>query len=147
MISKQEKERNSLIAMGHLIKHKWFAESAAAIVGNLIAESYLDPNTGRGDGGTAMGIAQWRGSRLKKFEEIIGKHCESASLIEQLDFVNWELRNSEKKAGNLLKKAKTLEEKTAVIDKYYERSAGLHLERRVKHANNALNAWNTTQAK
>jgi hypothetical protein len=145
MFTKADKDANTLIAMNELIRLKWHPMSAAAIVGNLTAESYLDPDTGRGDDNTAMGLAQWRDERVTKFEEIIGKHVEDASLLEQLAYVNWELRNKFKKAGERLKKATTIEEKTAIIDKYYERSAGLHGERRLKFAKAALAAWEATQ--
>jgi hypothetical protein len=145
--TKEQKEQNTLIAMSHLTGVGWTAMQAAAIVGNLTAESYMNPDTPRGDEGTAMGLAQWRLDRLDKFEEIIGKHCEDASLIEQLNFVDWELKNTHKKAGQLLKESKTIETATAVVDKYYERSAGKHLDRRVKFAKAALENWQTVLKK
>lgn len=138
MFTKEDKDRNLLIGMKYLVGLKWTPNSAAAIMGNLCAESYLNPETGRGDGGTAMGLAQWRGDRLEKFTKIIGKHCEKATFQEQLKFVDWELRNTEKRAGAKLKEAVSLEDKTFAVDKYYERSAGHHLERRVKFAKSAL---------
>jgi hypothetical protein len=142
MITKQQKDANAQIAMASLIKNGWTPMHAAAIVGNLIAESYLDPDTGRGDQGTAMGIAQWRNDRVAKFQEVIAVGVEDASFEQQLEFVNWELRNSQKKAGNLLKKAATIEDSTAVIDKYYERSFGGALDRRTKFAIATFAAWN-----
>lgn len=138
---KVNKEANTKIAMEYLTAKGWSEMQSAAIIGNLTAESYMNPNTPRGDEGTAMGLAQWRLDRLEKFEEIIGKHCEDASLREQLDFVDWELKNTHKKAGNLLKTAPDIEKATAVIDKYYERSAGHHLDRRVKFAKEALEKY------
>lgn len=142
MFSKADKDANQLIAMERLTsKSKWTPMQAAAIVGNLTAESYMNPATPRGDDNTAMGIAQWRGDRVKKFLEVMGRHCEDSSLEDQIDFVTWELRNTEKKAGDLLKKAKTIEEAVHVVDKYYERSSGQALDRRVKFAKASLDAW------
>lgn len=138
VFTKINKEANTKVAMKSLTDKGWTSMQAAAIIGNLTAESYMNPRTPRGDDGTAMGLAQWRLERLDKFEEIIGKHCEKASLEEQLRFVDWELRNTHKKAGNLLKEAEDIETATWVIDKYYERSAGKHLERRIKFAKEAL---------
>jgi hypothetical protein len=135
---KARKEANTIIAMDYLVSKGWSPGRAAAIVGNLTAESYMNPRTPRGDEGTAAGLAQWRLERYDKFAEIIGKPVEEASLREQLDFVNWELNNTHKKAGKLLKEAKTLEEATHMIDKYYERSFGKHLDRRIKFAKAAL---------
>ncbi len=139
--SKIDKDKNSIIAMRFFFKNGWTPEQAAAIVGNLTAESYLNPNTGRGDDGTALGLAQWRGERVTKFTKVIGKHPEKASLLEQLKFVDWELRNSHRSAGNKLLAAKTLEQKVYAVDKFYERSAGLHLDRRIKFATQALQAY------
>jgi hypothetical protein len=144
---KVNKEANTKIAMKSLTDKGWTRMQAAAIIGNLTAESYMNPNTPRGDGGTAMGLAQWRFERLDKFEEIIGKHCEDASLEEQLRFVDWELRNTHKKAGSLLKAAPDIEVATAAVDKYYERSAGHHLERRIKFAREALEKYGRPEEK
>lgn len=139
--TREQKEQNTLIAMSYLIDKGWTPMQAAAIIGNLTVESYMNPGTPRGDEGTAAGLAQWRGDRMKKFEELYGKHVENSSLKEQLDYVDWELRNNHKHAGRRLREAKTLEDATMVVDKYYEYSAGLHGEKRIKHATNALNNW------
>lgn len=143
---KKNKEANTKVAMEVLTKKGWTSMQAAAIIGNLTAESYMNPNTPRGDDGTAMGLAQWRFERLDKFTSIIGKHCEDASLREQLEFVHWELKNTHKKAGTLLKSSENLEEAVKIIDKYYERSAGLHTDRRIKHAKNALDNYGSPKA-
>jgi hypothetical protein len=140
--SKATKNANTRIAMAYLVKKGWTPMQAAAIIGNLTAESYMHPKTAPGDEGTAVGLAQWRNERRVKFREIIGKRVEDASLREQLDFVDWELKNTERKAGNLLKKAPTLEEGTHIIDKYYERSFGKHLDRRIRFAKAALEMFN-----
>lgn len=136
--TKEQKEQNTLIAMVHLVQKGWTPMQSAAIVGNLTAESYMNPNTPRGDEGTAAGLAQWRFERLDKFKSIMGVNAESATLQQQLDFVDWELRNTHKKAATLLKASKTIEEATMAVDKHYERSAGLHGERRIKFAKAAL---------
>jgi hypothetical protein len=139
--SKATKNANTKIAMPYLIKKGWTPMQAAAIIGNLTAESYMHPHTPDGDLGTAVGLAQWRNDRQEKFEEIIGKPIKSSSLRDQLKFVDWELRNTEKKAGKLLTAAKTIEQATAVIDKYYERSYGGALDRRIKFAKAALEMY------
>lgn len=139
--SKATKNANTRIAMPYLINKGWTAMQAAAIIGNLTAESYMHPRTPSGDAGTAHGLAQWRHERVTKFQKIIGKPIEVASLREQLDFVDWELRNTHKKAGKLLVASKTIEEATHVVDKHYERSFGKHLDRRIKFAKEALEMY------
>lgn len=112
----------------------WTKEQAAGIVGNLVVESRLKTDA-VGDGGRAYGIAQWHPDRQAKFKEVYGKDIRNSNFQEQLEFVNWELNNSEKAAGNALRKATTASEAAAIVDKKYERSAGLHLAERVSNAN------------
>jgi hypothetical protein len=132
---------NTLIAMDHLVALKWQPMHAAAIIGNLTVESALNPDTPRGDTNTAMGIAQWREPRISKFAEIIGQPIEGSTLQQQLDFVSWELLNTEKKAGTLLKATLTVTDATKIVDKYYERSSGKAIDTRIKYAVSALTRW------
>jgi hypothetical protein len=109
----------------------WSPEQAAAIVGNLQAESGKDLNPGAvGDNGKAMGIAQWHPDRRKMFEKEMGMPFEQSDLQTQLAFVNWELTHSEKKAGDRLREARSAAEASAIVDKYYERSSGIHRQQR-----------------
>ena len=112
----------------------WTKEQAAGIVGNLVVESRLKTDA-VGDGGKAYGIAQWHADRQDKFRQVYGKDIRQSSFAEQLEFVNWELNNTEKAAGDSLRGATTADEAAAIVDKEYERSAGLHLSERVSNAN------------
>jgi hypothetical protein len=112
----------------------WTKEQAAGIVGNLVVESRLKTDA-IGDGGQAYGIAQWHPDRQAKFQQVYGKDIRQSSFAEQLEFVNWELNNSEKAAGNALREATTADQAAAIVDKKYERSAGLHLSERISNAN------------
>jgi len=122
-------------AFDFFVSKGWSPAQAAGIVGNLQAESYANlDDKAVGDGGTAYGIAQWRGVRQKVFEQQYGKPIQKSTFGEQLEYVDWELRNTEKKAGNLLKSTTTPEQAAMVVDKFYERSAGLHLAQRIANA-------------
>ena len=112
----------------------WTKEQAAGIVGNLVVESRLKTDA-VGDGGKAYGIAQWHADRQMKFQQVYSKPIRQSSFAEQLEFVNWELNNSEKAAGEALRGATTADQAAAIVDKKYERSAGLHLSERVSNAN------------
>ena len=112
----------------------WTKEQAAGIVGNLVVESRLKTDA-VGDGGQAYGIAQWHPDRQAKFQQVYGKDIRQSSFAEQLKFVNWELNNSEKAAGDSLRGATTAYEAAEIVDKKYERSAGLHLSERISNAN------------
>ena len=100
----------------------WTAEQAAGIVSNLKSESSLNPNA-QGDNGRAYGIAQWHPDRQKQFEKVYGKPIQGSSVNEQLEFVDWELKNTESKAGDKLKQAKTAKEAGSIVSKEYERPA------------------------
>lgn len=63
---------------------------SAAIIGNLRQESQLNPMA-VGDNGTAHGIAQWRGPRLK---ELHARYGPNPTLDQQLDFVITEPKES-----------------------------------------------------
>lgn len=119
---------NARIAMEYLTSSKggeWSQAQAAGIVANLQAESGANLDTTAfneaGGGQGAQGIAQWRGPRLTKFTELYNKPIRNASLIEQLEYVNWELNNTEAKAGRSLRGATTAEEAANIFYKQYER--------------------------
>jgi hypothetical protein len=116
----------------------WSSAQAAGIVGNLQAESGLNPQAfnGAGGGRGAAGIAQWRGSRQTDFQEFAGVPLSQSTYQQQLDFVNYELtQGKEKAAGARLKATTTAADAATVVDKYYERSEGTDLQKRINNAN------------
>ena len=132
---------NAKTAMDFFIQQGWTPEQAAGVVANLQAESSdrIDP-AAIGDKGHAYGIAQWRGPRQQRFEKLAGRPLKGSSLEDQLNFVNWELHNSESRAGDQLKQAKTAAEAASVIDQYYERSSGAARQQRIASAKSLLTA-------
>lgn len=120
--------QNALIAMEYLTSPEgggWTQAQAAGIVANLQAESGANLDTTalneEGGGQGAQGIAQWRGPRITKFTELYNKPIRSASLQEQLAYVNWELNNTESKAGRSLRSATTAEDAANIFYRQYER--------------------------
>ena len=69
------------------------AHVVAGFLGNFEAEGGY--SGAKGDGGTAAGIAQWRGERQANFERVVGKPVSQASPEEQARFVLWEMQNPE----------------------------------------------------
>lgn len=95
---------------------------ASAAAGNLYFESAGgNPNAVNPTSG-ARGLAQWLGSRRDLFRQQMGKSVEEANAQEQLDFVVWELNNSEKAAYDKVRSATTLAEKTDAFGRSYERA-------------------------
>jgi len=90
---------------------------SAAIVGNLFGESGLNPNA-VGDNGTALGIAQWRGSRQPSW-------LRGSSLNDQLAYVDYELKNNYVNVGNFLKNSTDVSASTKMFMQGYEKPANM----------------------
>lgn len=117
-------------AYQRLISKGWEPHQAAGIVGNLQAESGSALNTqarnaGDGsDGSDSIGLAQWNGRRataLKEFAAQQGKDWHDFDV--QIDFIDHELRTSERAAGENLARSTNAEEAAAAFAGY-ERPAG-----------------------
>jgi hypothetical protein len=126
---------NARTAMSFFQRRGLTAAQSAGVVGNLQAESGANLNIGAvGDGGKARGIAQWHPDRLARFARATGKAFERSTLMDQLNFIWWELNNTERAAMSKLRAARTAEQAAAVFDQYYERSSGAHRGRRIANA-------------
>ena len=126
-------------AKGYLRELGWTNNQAAGLVGNFQQESgvNLDPSITSPDG-TSYGIAQWTAPRQNIFKQTYGKPIQGTTLKEQLDFVNYELNNNERAAGNALRATTTASEAALVVSNQYERPspAFANNSQRVAYANN-----------
>jgi len=95
-------------------------EQASGIVANLMAESNLNPKA-VGDNGQAVGVGQWHPVRQADFKKAFGIDLKDATLAQQLAFVDWELRNTERTAMEKLQAAKTPQQAGDAVSRYYER--------------------------
>lgn len=117
-LSNKQKETANKIRNHFKSKYNFTDEQISGIVGVLFTESGLDPNIRR-KGGTDSGLAQWVGPRLKEFKKIYGKEVIESTVDEQLDFMDYELRNSYNIVDKI-KEAKTPEEAADVWLRGYE---------------------------
>ena len=107
-------------ATDFFIKKGWTKEQAAGIVANLHSESDMNISA-KGDSGLAYGVAQWHPDRQADFKAKYGIDIRNANLDQQLDFVDYELRQgSRKSAGNQLKTASTAQQAGEIVSKKYE---------------------------
>lgn len=151
--SSEEMRKNAQARIAHAMnffmnKHGWTAEQAAGLVGNLQVESYawLD-HTAVGDGGQAYGIAQWHPARQKDFKRLFKKPIQGSTFEEQLSFVQWELENTHKGAGDNLRNATTAGDAAYIVDTQYEKSARLHTDLRINSARRlVLGDYSQTEA-
>jgi hypothetical protein len=129
----------ALQAFDFFIKQGWTPEQAAGIVGNLQAESGKELNIKAvGDNGKAFGIAQFHPERQELFKKKFGKDIRQSTFEEQLQFVQHELETTEKPAADKLRQTKTVEEAATVVDVAYERSSGIHRQKRIANAQQLL---------
>ncbi|CAB3715227.1 hypothetical protein CEY09_30895 [Achromobacter marplatensis] len=108
-------------AIAKFEKMGWSRAQAVGIVNNLQAESggKLD-HRAVGDNGTAFGVAQWRNERVDMFKQVMGVALAESTRDQQYAFVDWELRNTHKGAGDKLKAAKTVEDASRVVTTDFE---------------------------
>jgi tape measure domain-containing protein len=103
----------------------WTKNQSAGITANLIAESGLKDSIisgiKKGDSGASIGAGQWQPPRQRDFKRVFGEDLLGSSLIKQLQFVNWELNNTEKSAGDRLRRTDSAKGAGRVLSKYYER--------------------------
>jgi hypothetical protein len=121
-------------AYDYLQRQGLSSADAAAIVGNLIQESGVNPNAYNAKEG-AHGIAQWRNERfvaLQKFAASQGKPW--TDLDVQLDFILHELSTTQKRAWNAMQNATSISDKAAIFDSKYERSNGRDVNKRIGYA-------------
>lgn len=115
----------------YFIDRGYSPQAAAAIVGNFSHESGFKTRAVH-DSGTGFGVAGWRdppkdkkgtGRRTALYKFASDNKLNPASLGTQLQFADYELRTTEKKAGDALRSAKTVEEANDAM-MHYERPQG-----------------------
>jgi hypothetical protein len=121
-----------------LVKRGFAPKDAAAITGNLIYESggnqypgnpvILNPPTGGDTGDAAWGAAQWEGVRK------VG--LRSPSLDDQVEHIWNETHGKEAASYEAMRRAKTVAEKAAIVNRMYERPQypGLSERERIRAA-------------
>lgn len=108
---------------------------AAGSVGSLLQENgQLDPNA-KNPNSSAYGVGQWTKARQGDFEKLFKKKMQDSTFEEQVRFMVWELRNSEKAAADAIKATKTVDEAAVAHRKRYERPAEdeAHDEKRIAY--------------
>lgn len=114
-------------AIDYFKSRGWSQEQAAGIVANLQSESGLKSHA-VGDGGAAYGMGQWHPDRQANFKAVYGHDIRDSTPQEQLSFADWELNNTEKRAGDRLKQAKDAKEAGAIVSQFDERPADVQGE-------------------
>jgi hypothetical protein len=139
-VDTRSRDERAAIAMAFFISKGWTSMQAAAIVGNLMQESGLDPAS-HNKKEDARGIAQWRLDRITNFINWSGgRGIFDTPLETQLEFVQHELMGTHRGAAQYLRGATTLEQAVYAVDRYYEVSALRHTSDRENFARQYLAA-------
>ena len=111
-------------------------QQAAGVAGNLYVESSFNLGA-RGDRSTSFGLAQWHNERKQALFKYTGtSESNPPTLEQQLEFLAYELENTEKAALVALRNAKTVKDSSLVFAEKFERPATgadglpLHFDRR-----------------
>ena len=105
-------------------KSKYTHKQVAAIIGNLLEESNMDP-AAVGDSKTSFGIAQWHITKNKnnRYQQLINFGQDKGGwekLIVQLAFIDYELDEVSYHKGARFRATTTIEDATVTFQRYYE---------------------------
>lgn len=126
-------DKRARYAMDFFIRKGWKPHQAAGIVGNLMAESGVQPTGPSGDNGTAHGLGQWREDRFENLKKFSASHGWNwRDMDAQLEFVQHELEGAEKSAGDKIRSATNVQEANDGMIAY-ERPLGSNIGIRKTH--------------
>jgi hypothetical protein len=98
----------------------WSDPQIAGILAQYKAESDFNP-TAIGDNGTSAGMMQWHADRRALFQRMFGHDVAQASPLEQAQFTQWELTNTEKASGDALRATNDATAAGALLSKMFVR--------------------------
>lgn len=134
--TKEKIDNKASYTYNFLLRKGYSPQVASGIAANIKHESNFDPSA-IGDKGKARGIAQWHPDRYSR----LSKQFDLNSLSGNLEALHYELQTSEKDAYSKIKNARTPEEAALLVDRYFERSAGLSTGKRMNTAKNIYNTF------
>jgi hypothetical protein len=140
---------NTEIAFNYFVDKGLPAFQSAGIVGNLIAESGVDPAKNQLGGGPGRGIAQWEmGARWDTYLAFAKqKGFKPLTLEPQLQFIWHELNGSESAAFLRLKDAPDVSIAASNFAQYYERPKSHNYSSRISAAKDVLNRYGSSSRK
>lgn len=133
-----------LTATKFFINRGYHPYHAAGIAGNLMHESGGRPDILH-DKGAGYGLAGWNGDRRQNLYRFAG--TDKPSIEQQLEFVDYELKNHETKAYEALQKTTSPEQAAKVFSDLYERPGKPMMNSRIAHARKAITNISMKNAK
>lgn len=111
-------------AYKYYTSHGRSSAEASGLVSRIDRESGFNAGA-EGDSGQAYGILQWHPDRQANFKKQFGHDIRNSTFSEQLQFSDWELNNTEKRAGDRLRGAGSASQAGAIASLYYARPKDL----------------------
>lgn len=113
------------MAMERLMSKGWSQAAASGIVGNFVSESKMNPSARNpndaGPGLDSVGLGQWNRERLANLQKFAGSQGKNwQDFLTQVDFADWELRNTHKGVGSRLQMAKDAQAAGDIAMREYE---------------------------
>lgn len=123
--------------VNYFIKKGLTESQARGIYGNIMQESGGNIKATSSDGHNSYGIAQWTGDRKRRLFSMYGTN---PNLEQQLDYLWWELNNTESEALAALRNTSTIYDATKVFMNKFERPHKdyANFNRRLKYANSII---------
>lgn len=107
-------DQRRAMALNYFRSKGWNDVQAHALVGYMSEETggTLSPRAFNPDGGGqgASGAGQWRGPRIDVYRQRYGRNPDQDTFEHQLEYLDWEMRNSEAASGIALGSANTLDD-------------------------------------
>ena len=148
-------EGNEMIVATYLREKGLNATGIAAIIGNMVQESGVNPSSLNGSSG-AFGLCQWLGGRLQNLKSLCSSRgkpatdmqCQLDHLWNELTYVSsggWSL-TSDWDEFQSLSNAGSLEQAVELFCRHFERpgEGEMNLARRISEARRALDAINSS---
>lgn len=125
---------------GKLLSLGYEPHHAAALTGNMMQESGVGLNTGAiGDNGNAFGMAQWNGPRRRQYLAFARKRGKRPDDLDtQIEFLDWELKNSERSAAAKILNAPDARSAAQIASNEFWRPGEPHLSRRMAFADTLM---------
>jgi len=118
---KQPLARNGVGVARYLMLLGFNKAHASGIAGNIFVESSYNPKA-IGDNGTSFGLAQWHKSRWQTLNYwCLDNKLDPNTMEAQLQYLTWELNNTEKRAKRELFKTDNPTDSAYAFAKYFER--------------------------
>jgi hypothetical protein len=130
--SKGVNSPEAIEAVKYFMGRGWSLPQAIGIVANLLQESGLNPGAENSTG--HVGVAQWDRPRQMMYQMRTGRPLSREDRFKQYDYVDYEMRHNEAAAGFALGQTGDAASATMAVDRFYERSGGAEIGRRLANA-------------